>query len=164
MKIIVINGMGGVGKDTFVDCCCRNTSKKIINISTIDPIKELAKQIGWNGNKDNKDRKFLSDLKDLLTEYNNFSFQYVSKQIQANLDSDIIFIHCREPKEIKKIVDGFGAVTLLVKNPRITPITSNHADAEVESYNYDYIINNDKSLISLIRKSAEFLTEIGVLS
>lgn len=164
MKIIVINGMGGVGKDTFVDCCCRNTSKKIINISTIDPIKELAKKAGWTEEKGERDRKFLSDLKDLMTEYNNLSFKYVSEKIQENLDADIIFIHCREPKEIRKIVEGFGAISLLVENPRIVPITSNHADAEVENYNYDYVINNDKSLINLIRKSAEFLTEIGVLS
>ena len=37
---IVINGGGGVGKDTLCDLAAKHF--KTINISTIDPIKELA--------------------------------------------------------------------------------------------------------------------------
>ena len=60
-QIIVINGTGGCGKTTFVEL----TQKygKVINFSSVDKVKEVAKLIGWDGKKTEKDRKFLSDLK-----------------------------------------------------------------------------------------------------
>ena len=43
---------------------------KVENISSITPIKDLAKLCGWGGEKNEKSRKFLSDLKQLLIDYN----------------------------------------------------------------------------------------------
>ena len=57
---IVINGCGGVGKDTLCQMAARHY--KVRNISSVTPIKELAVQCGWNGAKDNRSRKFLSDF------------------------------------------------------------------------------------------------------
>ena len=74
---IIINGCGGVGKDTFVDYC--RIFANITNISSVDKIKEAAKILGWNGGKAEEDRKFLSDLKLLSTGYNNFHMNILSK-------------------------------------------------------------------------------------
>ena len=61
-EIVVINGSVGVGKDTFVQFCAEYAP--IMNISSVDKVKEAAKVLaGWNGEKDEKSRKFLSDLK-----------------------------------------------------------------------------------------------------
>ena len=49
--IVVINGRGGVGKDTL--CSFVSDNYNVMNISSIDPIKEIAKTIGWDGKKDN---------------------------------------------------------------------------------------------------------------
>ena len=68
--VIVINGAGGVGKDTLCDLAAKHF--KVRNISTITPIKELASMCGWDGRKDDKSRKFLSDMKRLTVEYNDF--------------------------------------------------------------------------------------------
>lgn len=72
--IIVINGRGGVGKDTLCDFVKEkyDDTYGVQNISSITRIKEIAKDIGWDGNKDEKGRKFLSDLKKALTEYGDF--------------------------------------------------------------------------------------------
>ena len=63
--VIIINGKGGAGKDTV----CEITSKffKVRNISAITPIKEIAANFGWNGEKDNKSRKFLKLFKESET-------------------------------------------------------------------------------------------------
>ena len=60
-NIIVINGTGGSGKDTFVEYVSKYA--KVYNFSSVDKVKEIAKLIGWTGTKTDKDRKFLSDLK-----------------------------------------------------------------------------------------------------
>ena len=63
IEIIIINGTGGVGKDTFVELCKEYALKlpymvNIYNYSTITPIKQIAYGIGWAGTKTEKDRKF----------------------------------------------------------------------------------------------------------
>ena len=50
-KIVVINGSGGVGKDTFVEFC--SEFAKVKNISSVDKVKEAAKVlVNWNGEAD----------------------------------------------------------------------------------------------------------------
>lgn len=171
IKIFIINGTGGVGKDTFVNFCQEYayTLQKLVyvqNYSTIDPIKYLARGIGWDEGKTNKDRKFLSDLKDLLTEYNDYSYQYIkniissiSSQSSSSICLGIIFIHCREPKEIQRFVDDYNAETILIRRPQIKP-ADNHADMEVENFNYDYIIDNSGSIKELKVKAENFINNI----
>ena len=72
---VVINGVGGCGKDTLVEYLA--TKMNVKNISSITPVKEIAKLCGWNGEKTDEARKFLSDLKALLTEYNEFPLTYL---------------------------------------------------------------------------------------
>mgnify|MGYP005750235343 CR=1 FL=1 len=138
---------------------------EILNISTITPVKEAAKLLGWDELKDEKGRKFLSDLKDLATQNYDFSYEYISKIIQKAEESKTkaIFIHCREPEELGRFQEEFNAITLLIKNNRIKTINSNHADRNVENYFYDFVIDNNEGIIELTKKAALFLEEIGVL-
>ena len=158
-KIIVINGVGGSGKDTFVEFCKKYTS--VVNFSSIDKVKEIARIIGWNGTKSEKDRKFLSDLKRLTTEYNDMSYKSVVDAINLfnNSESEVLFIHIREPEEIKRIVDEFNAIALLIKRRDINPINSNYSDASVNNYNYDYIIENT-TLEELDKKAYNFIKKL----
>ena len=86
MKIFVVNGCGGSGKTTFEKMVCRICSeegKKTRILSTIEGVKSIAKQFGWNGEKELKDRKMLSDLKDLLTRYNDYPHTYIANKLQS---------------------------------------------------------------------------------
>lgn len=158
-EIIVINGTGGSGKDTFVEFCMKYA--KVKNFSSIDKVKEIARLIGWDGQKREKDRKFLSDLKKLTTEYNNMPFNSIKDAIDEfnNSDDEILFIHVREPEEIKKVVDAFGANTLLVKRVGLANIESNYSDANVDNYPYDYVIENN-TLEQLDSAALNFVNEV----
>ena len=79
-EILIINGSGGVGKDTFVGCLSR--FKKVYHTSIVNPVKELAKQAGWDGGKTERDRKFLSDLKVLIDTYNDNNYKSMEKDMQ----------------------------------------------------------------------------------
>lgn len=158
-KVIIINGTGGCGKDTFVSLVSKYA--KVYNFSSIDAVKELATIIGWDGTKSEKDRKFLSDLKRLTTEYNDFSFNSIKNAYEKfiNSDNEIMFIHIREPEEIKRASDYFNALTLLIKRENYDNISSNASDANVDNYDYDYIINNT-TLENLESRALEFSKKI----
>lgn len=161
-KVYITSGVGRSGKDTF----CEFVGNYIPThkYSIVDLPKEAAKVLGWNGGKTEKDRKFLSDIMDLSAEYNDCPFQDVSSVVadfKNNLiEDEVLFIDMRDPKDIARAVEIFGAETILIRNPNVEKIESNHADANVEDYNYDYIIENDGSLEQLDMAAKTFVREI----
>lgn len=160
-KIIIINGTGGSGKDTFVSFC--KEEKNVLNISAVDKVKEAATiLVGWNGEKDDATRKLLSDLKKLSIEYNDYPTKYIKSMADKFLESDdeLMFIHIREIEEIEKTKKLLNAKTLLLTNPRVELITTNISDANVNEYNYDYYILNDGSLEDLKNKAKEFIEKL----
>ena len=58
-------------------------------------------------------------------------------------DDEILFLHIREPENIERAVNEFGAKSLLVKRIGLENISSNYSDANVDNYDYDYRIEND---------------------
>lgn len=156
-RIIIINGTGGSGKDTFVEFV--GEFAKTFNFSSIDKVKEIATQIGWDGGKSEKDRKFLSDLKRLTTEYNDMAFRSVEDAVHLFQESDdeMMFIHIREPEEIKRAADYFNAQTLLIKRENLDNITSNYSDSNVDHYDYDFIIQN--TTLECLREEASCFVE-----
>lgn len=157
---IVINGKGGVGKDTL---CMSLPHRRVRNISSITPIKEIAAMHGWNGEKDLKSRRFLAELKRVFTEYNDLPNRYLLEQRADFLQSEeeILFIHIREPEQIEtfvRAVDG-DCITLLVR--RDLPDTAggygNHADDDVEDYPYTVIFDNNRPLEQSVLAFSELI-------
>lgn len=147
---IVINGVGGAGKDTLIGYTSEEFAVK--NVSSIDPIKNIAYTIGWNGEKDEKARKFLSDLKKITTDFNEYALNYILDKQQSFLSGpeEIMFVHIREAEEIEKFVQRSRGrtVTLLIK-PRdelIDKHYGNVSDDNVENFNYDFVFKNNHSL------------------
>ena len=165
IKYYIINGRAGAGKDTFVWLCQNQAENKaILNISTVDFVKRIATICGWTGEKDEKNRRFLSDLKDLLTRWNDVPFKEILKAIERykenSLGADLIFfIHCREPEEIERLRDALGAKTIFIKRDTIPQVVSNHADKNVENFEYDIYIENNGTIEELSEKARLFLIE-----
>lgn len=164
--IIIINGRGGCGKDTLIkffkdEVHNPNYESIVWNISSIDPIKEIAAKYGYEeSNKDGKSRKFLSDLKNIFVNWNDLPNQYLLSKTSMFLDrSDrYMFVHIRERTEIEKykraLLDMMKSrdtdivvKTLLVKsNSTDEKAYGNTSDDEVESYKYDLVYENNYPL------------------
>lgn len=158
--VIIINGRGGVGKDTL--CGFVAEEYATANISSITPIKELARRFGWNGEKDARSRRFLADLKRAFVIYNDMPLQYMKGEYEKFLQSEnqILFVHIREPEEIEKFrrMVNVPCATLLIR--RGGPQSwGNASDDNVESYAYDYIYQNDKPLAGAKEDFLAFLRE-----
>ena len=162
--VVIINGRGGVGKDTF--CNVISDCYNVLNVSIIDPVKEIARTVGWQNGKEFKDRKFLSDMKSLLVEYNDYPTQYLLSEYKRFMEDDIyqvMFVHIREPKEIEKfraLIDG-RCITLKITRSDIENVVfGNSSDDNVDDYNYDYTYHNDTPLESVSLEILKYFNTI----
>ena len=149
--VVIINGNGGVGKDTLCDFA--KDVFTVRNISAITPIKEIAAAHGWKGEKDAKARKFLADLKAAFIDYNDLPFLYIKEQYHSFLEDEkeeILFIHIREAEEIEKVKKYVQTpcITLLItREQKKNQCWGNPSDDNVTCYTYDYQYSNDKKLV-----------------
>jgi hypothetical protein len=162
MKIVVVNGCGGSGKDTFEGFVKDYADSKgyyVTKTSMISYVKEMAFKLGWRGGKDLKDRKFLSDLKITLGEWNDSPFRSVKDEIfcaENVTAAALIFVDAREADDIDRLKEEFSnVITILIKRDELeNKIYGNKADDNVFDYPYDYIIENNGTL-ELLNESAE---------
>lgn len=170
-KIFVVNGQGGCGKSTFEKIILKKIEATMkpqvycgVILSMVDYVKELAiDHLDWNGEKDLKSRKMLSGLKDLLTEWNDSPYQEVKYRIDyviRNYRNYCIFIDAREKTDIERLVNEFGAKTILVKRDTGIEKYGNHADDEVNSIEYDYTVMNTGTLEDLENVAKDFAKTI----
>ncbi len=160
--VIVVNGSGGVGKDTLCSFAGEEYAAK--SVSSIDPIKKLAAKCGWDGEKNDKSRRFLAELKRVCAEYNDLPTKYLMEKYKEFINSElcILFVHIREKNEIEKFKAGVGVrcVTLLVRRGEAEKGWNNDADGNVEDYDYDYYYNNDLPLPEAKDDFIKFLKKI----
>lgn len=161
-RIFIINGPGGVGKDTFVRLVAEHCPYPVSNFSSVDKVKEIARMAGWNGGKSEKDRKFLSDMKLLTTAYNDMPMNSMRKEVERFMASAeyALFLHVREPGEILRCVNEFGAKTVVVDRPSVKHITSNMADRNVFEYTYDVVIKNYAGLSEFSDIAKKFIDDV----
>lgn len=158
-KIFIINGTAGSGKTTFEEFCMATIEiekkQSVILDSIINPVKHIAIKNGWwdGEEKTPKIRKFLSDLKDILTEYDNIPMNELVKRMEdiflSNQEVSIAFIDMREAADIEKFKEIYSDIydikTVLVRRTgdvENAATASNHADADVFDYSYDITVFN----------------------
>lgn len=151
--VILINGTGEAGKDTLIKHLQdKQLDLKVVNYSTISPVKELLLNNIWDGNKDTKGRILLHDVKTALDNYNGFTIQYILDIFLRFINSGakILFIHVAEQENIDLIKKYFlnicRTVTLFIldasksicdnttKDPRF--------DKPINLKCYDYVFEN----------------------
>jgi hypothetical protein len=173
--VLIVNGAPEVGKDIFTSNIKKifdadSNNDRIYNyISTVDHIKEIAlTSFDWDGVKDESGRRLLSDLKDASTRYNSGPFKKVVSKID-NLDvfydgyTILSIVHSREPDEISKFKEYYkdNCYTILIKR-KTDVLISNHADANVDKYRYEYEIDNNGTLEEFYDKCIDFINALKI--
>lgn len=163
--VVIINGKGGVGKDTVCDIAANFFKSE--TVSAITPIKQIAREFGWNGEKDKKSRKFLSDLKRAFIDYNGLPNKYLEKEYYKFMesDTDILFVHIRENDQIEDYKNRVKSkcITLLIRTETSNDSETqfgNYSDDNVEDYSYDYYYLNNQPLENLPSDFLHFIIEV----
>lgn len=170
--MVIINGLGGTGKSTFIKMCkdyagINHPDMLVEELSLVDYVKRVASMCGWEGKKDQKDRIFLSDLKKAFEKWNNMPIKYVFYSVSRALSWDqystyMVFINSREPNDIKKLLKnaqkmGYHSTVLLMTNKNVENNEVPELVEGINSIEYDVTINNDGNLEALKTKAGKFV-------
>lgn len=183
-KVIIINGVTGAGKDTFVNLatsyCEDNEIANIFNISSVEMIKDMLMNFGWDGEKTDEVRDIMAGIKKIWISAKNGPTMFLMNNIiQYHIahtgEDNIIFCHVREPEEIKKLVDiitgmdavGIDIITLYIERKSIymNGIDINNVrDSDdpfiISRYPYDIIIDNNSDLPALDEVVHNFINDL----
>ena len=157
--VLIVNGKPRAGKDTFVELL--SYMIPVYKYSIVEKVKCVALDCGWKGKKEERDRKFLYELKKLTDEYSDMSFIDVYEKIEAFAKDEIkevlFAVDIRDPEDIEMMKELTGAFTVFIENENVPEITSNPADANVANYEYDFVIKNNGTMDDYKREVYNFL-------
>ena len=160
MIVLIINGAPRTGKDTFIDILGKITKARVVKYSSIDCIKDIAKDVfDWDGTKDAKSRQLLSDLKDIATKWNDMPFKEICKRITRYNYFDAFNYFCtniREPNEINKLSawcleKGISCYSVWIRRKEAEQRALDEGflssgDTQFAEYNYDFTLHNDGTI------------------
>jgi hypothetical protein len=114
MKIVILTGRAGVGKDTYARKLRFQLDGFTETIAYADYLKYVAKNCGWNGVKDLAGRTLLQDLGEVVNEYDRttgkipFWTNIVVQKIKQEYHVDTWIItdarHDYEVTELKRLL------------------------------------------------------------
>ncbi len=180
-KLIITNGTGGAGKDTFCNMVTSLLFTKNITVlktSYVDDTRDMLKE--WFGidtsAKTDKDRQLLASVNKALEVYDDVLFKNCCRLIDdmfcdfteidpydyqsKDSEFDVIFLDVRDPAVIDKFKNTYNNVyTILIDNGKTNTATTE--DANVRNYRYDYIIANTGSLDYLLSQAESFVGNIS---
>jgi hypothetical protein len=172
-KVIIINGLGGCGKSTFIRLCkdYSESAWKNINIyelSSVDFVKEVATFCGWDGTKTTKNRTFLHNIKVLLEEWDNIPHKKLLEQIKSYNNptiQNIFFVNIREDYNINSFKamlkeNNLDCITLGVINPNKDTNEVIELINQINEYPYDVIIKNDGDIAYLSTLAKDFMRDL----
>lgn len=179
--ILLINGPGRSGKDSFVDIIGDYLSKKdyptrVCSVSTVDKIyagmnailsnddrEEVQQQIQ---SKSDQWRQFMHELKMSWSKFCDGPYQYILREIYHSIYNNIeysvsnpvefVTVMTREPDEIYRMIDQFTSIGLMVFSIFIDGITKstdykNDCDSKVDG-NYDIYFTNNLNQFDMFKE------------
>ncbi len=175
-KLIITNGTGGSGKDTFCKFAAEylGESYNTVRYSYVDFARRVLADAGIDtSSKTDMDRELLAGLNHLLEKYDDIPFkdccQFINDMLfrldeTADYDyipkniADVIFLDVRNPEIIDRFKSAYdNIITVLVDNGRTT--TATKEDSGVFNYNYDSVISNTRDLDYLKRQAKNFASK-----
>lgn len=153
-RLVSCSGLAGAGKDTAATALI---DRGFVRIAFADAVKQLAREIGWNGEKDETGRALLQNLGDgarrVIGEdvWTNLAF---NQMYQLNREgTSVVLTDARYPNELEYVRE-VGGLTLWIERPGLTLINNHASETSITSADFSVqnIVVNDGSIDDLRRK------------
>lgn len=157
MKVILVSGKAGSGKDYAANILCsllEKMGKSYLVIHFADYLKMMCYlYFGWDGKKDEPGRNLLQHIgNEVFRKFDqNFFADIVNKTISAisaSLDYDYIIIpDLRYENELETIKNNFESYTIRVSRNKYTSNLTDKqkndiSEISLDNYDFDFIIEN----------------------
>ncbi|MFA7287348.1 MAG: hypothetical protein WC055_00565 [Melioribacteraceae bacterium] len=151
-NLIIINSYPRSGKDTFANFLIKHLDNYNICgalVSSVEVVKECATLMGWDGNKTEYNRDMLSSLKDWSSEWLDHPFKMMCDNADSLKPEEAIIYMIREPNEISRFKERYPeTITIFIERDQ-HETANNHADQNVNDFNYDLRVENNRTLEQL---------------
>lgn len=163
--MILISGKAQAGKNTFA-----LGLYGFFEYAFANQLKTFAKQLGWNGNKDERGRKFLQDLATVVRTYNQRTWvNLMCNTLVADKYPDKVAItDCRYFNEINVMRrwgknNGYRVDTIRIERPghdsMLTEEAKNHpSETELDNYLVDHVVMNTGTITDLLKMASNCFT------
>lgn len=163
MKIIGIMGLAGSGKDTLADLLITQLPlAKKFNLA--DPLKGICREMGWDGNKDEKGRKLLQQVGVLARECIGEDVWLKKARSAADtahmLGRQFFIVPDIRFHNEKDWILQQGGMLLLIVRPGIQPMGHVSEQLPLEDHSCPFILNDGtlEDLLGKAKQVAEVLT------
>ena len=175
VDLIIINGLGGSGKSSFIELCWHYCEKEKVGIvrelSTVDYVKKIARLCGWDGSKSEHNRIFLSDLKKAFAKWDNTPIKTIFNEITNTIAKNpeeknfFFFVNSREPEDIKQILSieqekGYRVATLKVERSGLKTNEVPELINDIINMKSDYFIKNNGTIDDLKSEAKDFINHL----
>lgn len=182
--VVITNGKPGSGK-TLIQSRLMNSygdDYDFKSMSSVDKIKKIYRELGWDYNKTDAARADIHALKQMYIRTSNGPTKDLVELVVSEANSvrkdktSIIFYDCRESVEIDKAIDalrglkiiGVHCKTMLVRRYNVDTITHNNDgddNIDMDISHYDIVVNNDEDkntngFETLINKTMKQILEV----
>jgi hypothetical protein len=132
-----------------------------MNCSSVDFLREIPKQWGWAGVKDDSYRQCLSYLKAAAESMNHYPTRYLLERRSAMPFNSVNFYHIREPEQIELFrAELPNLYVVVVENNRVA-VPECTSDKAVQEYKrYDAVIYNNGTMDELEQASIDFIDSL----
>ena len=168
MKLIILSGKAGSGKDTVASMLKSKLTGRTIIISYAYYLKMYAKNVvGWDGSESTKPRTFLQDVGDLVKEINhNFLINRVVEDIEVykHYFDNIIICDARFKDEIEIIKEKYKGIVIRINGHynNLSDVQRRHnTETSLDNYtDFDYIVFNNGTMKELEQKVNVVMEEL----
>ena len=158
-KIIIgFCGKAQVGKDSAADYLVEHYG--FVKMNFAGYLKEIAEQAGWNGLKDNRGRRYLMHLGDVMREYDPAIFikelyckinrhEALCQDTSPEFDCRIVISDIRLADEVAAIKEIGGQVCLILRDINGAEDHATERMDETWSDKVDFVMQNNGSFSQL---------------
>lgn len=172
MKVIMISGKAGHGKDTIAQLIKEELEKREYRVLVIkfgDPVKWFAREYyHWNGEKDFEGRALLQNIgTTIMRSYDKYYWgNIISEFIAANNDFDVALIpdwrFFSEEEAIEKYNKNYFTIRVNRPNyinPNMSKEQLNHvSETELDNAAFNWIIENNGTIENL-KESVNYILD-----
>jgi len=157
LPLLGLTGFAKAGKDTFADALVQDGWTRV---AFADPLKAIAKDIGWNGEKDDYGRVLLQNLGVAVRDHLRPEAWVTSGEdaIEA-ANGPVVVTDVRFLNEIE-MVHRRGGKIIRIDRPGVQAANAHVSEHEWQKVPPDAIFNNDGTLDEIPEKALKFIIDL----